>query len=109
MPVHLTVTRVVTRTLVGLTAAAMTIALATTPASATAPTDGCPRGYVAHTIEQWAALGYPHAPASVDDPANGGNGDGIVCGRELGAGTAKQTTSGQVLYEFVDNRLPASS
>jgi hypothetical protein len=78
-----------------------------TSATAGPPSNGCPAGFTARTVDQWAALGYPHAPAILDDPSYGGNGDGIVCGLELGAGTANNHPSGLVLYEFMDNQLPA--
>ena len=75
-------------------------------ASAHPLTDGCPSGFPGQTLDAWAAQGYPNAPRFTDDPANGGNGDTIVCGRELGNGTAKKNPRGQVLYEFRDNNLP---
>jgi hypothetical protein len=73
------------------------------------------------SVATLSAQGYL-VPAEVDNPASGvvghgsgngqawvqqpGNGDGWVCGRELG----KQLTPwGDPLYDFIDNQLPAST
>jgi hypothetical protein len=50
-----------------------------------------------------------NAPQYVDNPANGGNGDGIVCGNLLGQGTDKKNPTGGDVYQFRDNNLPAST
>lgn len=62
---------------------------------------GCPSGYVAKTLAQWAAGGYTRVPAFLDNPANGGNGDGIVCGNDIG----KKDPSNPAfqIYNFTDN------
>ena len=65
---------------------------------------GCPSGFEARTLTQWANDGYTGAPPQVDAPENGGNNDQIVCGRELGEGWEKRT--GRVIYRFSDNDLP---
>lgn len=54
-------------------------------------------------VADLAALGY-RAPGIVDDPANGGNGDGFVCGVPSGNQT---TPRGTQLYLFFDNSLGA--
>ena len=65
---------------------------------------GCPSGYVAKTLTQWAALGPYHVPALVDNPANGGNNDKIVCGNDIGK---KDPSDPSVeLYQFTDNDVP---
>jgi len=87
-------------------ATAMSTLVGVGTAAASPTTDGCRSGFVGHTLTDWADLGYPNAPRAVDDPANGGNGDGYACGRQLGGGTSKKTPSGKVLYEFYDNNLP---
>jgi hypothetical protein len=81
------------------------------PASATPPATGCPSGFALVAVGDLAPLGY-RVPGIVDDPANTygfghqhGNGDGSVCARLLGE--IEQAT-GQPLYEFFDNTLPAS-
>lgn len=92
-----------------LTLAAVTVPVSVGSARADAPSSGCPRGYVAHTLSEWAALGHVNAPQYVDNPANGGNGDGIVCGNLLGQGTDKKNPTGGDVYQFRDNNLPAST
>ena len=62
-------------------------------------------GMLFFSVAELAAFGY-RAPAIVDDPANGGNGDGFVCGVPVGNQT---TPDGRQLYLFFDNQLgPAS-
>ncbi len=104
---------VATRVLVtaALSAAVTSIVLHGSPASAAPPATGCPRGFDLLSVADLAALGY-HVPGIVDDPANTygighqpGNGDGLVCARLLGK---VDKTTGQPLYEFVDNTLPSS-
>lgn len=78
--------------------------------AAAPPVNGCPRGYELLSVATLTAAGY-HLPAQVDDPTSGllsygrpGNGDGFVCGVQLG----NQTTSfGGPVYNFMDDGLPA--
>src|SRR5262245_13918235 len=83
------------------------------PAAADPPSNGCPTGNRASDVEHGilllagadlAPLGY-RLPGLLDDPANGGNGDGYVCGIPLGNRT---TPHGTQLYEFFDNQGPGS-
>lgn len=76
-----------------------------TPASADAPSNGCPRGYELLSV---AALTGYLVPGIVDDPTSGvrsfgrpGNGDGFVCGVPLG----NQTWINGQIYNFWDNTL----
>jgi hypothetical protein len=87
-------------------------AYAATPAAADPPTNGCAtgnrssdvqRGILYLAVGDLAPLGY-RLPEILDNPANGGNGDGFVCGIPLGNQT---TPSGNQLYEFFDNQLAA--
>jgi hypothetical protein len=79
-------------------------------ARAAAPTNGCPAGYQLMSVLALTGYGYG-APALVDSPTSGvssfgkpGNGDGSVCGVQLG----KQLTSfGMPAYYFIDDQLPA--
>lgn len=93
----------------GLSAGAV---LASTPAASAGTATGnpalsnmgCPSGYVALTITQWEALGPYRVPALIDSPANGGNGDGIVCGNDIGK---KDPNNASIqLYLFRDNVVP---
>jgi len=67
-----------------------------------AENNGCSQGY------QWMEVGVGDAdrptPRIVDDPANGGNGDGIVCARALGDGVF-HTFPGRpdTIYKWMDN------
>ena len=77
-------------------------------AVAEAPNDGCTGG-VNNTehgsqllvVADLLALGY-RLPGVLDDPANGGNGDGFVCGVAMGNRT---TPRGNQLYLFSDNQF----
>jgi hypothetical protein len=85
-----------------------------TRAAAEPPTNGCAtenrasdvdHGMLQFAVADLTALGY-RVPGIIDDPANGGNGDGFVCGVPMGNLT---TPRGTQLYFFFDNVLgPAS-
>jgi hypothetical protein len=94
---------------VALSASAATVATST--ALAAPPTNGCPAGYELLSVETLAAEGY-QVPGRVDSPTSGidsfgkpGNGDGWVCGVQLGN---QLTPFGLPVYNFIDNGLPAS-
>jgi hypothetical protein len=72
--------------------------------------NGCPRSYELLSVADLTAQGYL-LPAQLDDPSSGttshgspGNGDGYVCGKELGPQT---TPWGAQLYNFWDNNQHA--
>jgi hypothetical protein len=79
-----------------------------TLADAEAPNTGCAvgnnnteHGNQLLAVADLIALGY-RLPAILDDPANGGNGDGFVCGVARG----NQTTGfGGQIYGFIDNQF----
>jgi hypothetical protein len=81
-------------------------------ASATPVTTGCPSAYEAKTVDEWVALGYPFAPARVDDE---GNRDGVACGLALPDGyrwgrfvkALGFEPLVDVIYLFGDNDSPA--
>lgn len=85
-----------------------------TRAAADPPTNGCAtenranevdHGMLYLSVAVLTASGY-RAPGIIDDTANGGNGDGFVCGVPQGNQT---TPRGTQLYFFSDNVLgPAS-
>lgn len=84
--------------------------LLTGPAFAAAPTNGCPSGYQLLSVQTLTEEGY-RAPALVDSSTSGvlsfgqpGNGDGTVCGVQLGN---QLTSFGLPVYNFIDNQLPA--
>ena len=99
----------------GLVAGAVSIGAHGVTSVAAPPTNGCvtenrasdqDHGMLYFAVADLAALGY-RAPGIIDDPANGGNGDGFVCGVPQGNLT---TPRGTQLYFFFDNTLgPVSS
>jgi hypothetical protein len=80
-----------------------TVAFATTPVD-----NGCPAaadGLI--SVAELAPLGY-HVPGQIDDPANGGNGDGWVCEFPLPDAVATAWGEGGIqIYMFFENNLPA--
>ena len=90
--------------------AAASCLVATAPAQADAPDNGCPPTYELLTVSVLTAAGYG-IPAALDDP-NGpflsfgspGNGDNTVCALPLGNRT---TPEGLQIYNFWDNTLVA--
>ena len=70
--------------------------------------NGCPAGFEAIQVADFPA-GY-RLPARLDSPANGGNGDGTICGKPLNpqAQAAQFPDEDVLLYEFRDNTLTPS-
>ena len=75
----------------------------------TPPQTGCPAGYQTLSVSWLESQGPYMLPAILDDPANGGNDDGYVCGLPLPDAAAVQLCGGPcgvpVLYQFRDNNL----
>lgn len=70
--------------------------------------NGCPSGYEALSVDVLTPYGY-RLPALIDSTANGGNGDGIVCGHPLTAAEQAAREPGAtvpVIFNFEDNNLP---
>lgn len=94
-----------------LSLGALSVMLLAPPVSATPPVTGCPSAYVAHSVAEWAELGYP-GPTFIDSL---GNGDAVVCGLALPEGFTwgwAITANGlsphsDILYLFRDNDVPA--
>jgi hypothetical protein len=103
------------RAAVGTAAVAMIaplgIVYTATPAGAVAtpPETGCSAGFQTLSVSWLESRGPYQLPARLDDPANGGNGDGLVCGKPINpTRTAKLCGTPcdvPVLYEFGDNNL----
>jgi len=106
------------RILLGATVAALVsgAALAAAAGAATPIVTGCPAGY------SLFAVGTPpyQVPGFLDDPVNGGNGDGRVCAHALpdavrdafcanGRGGCLLEQEGLTLYEFTEDTNPASA
>lgn len=74
---------------------------------ATPPVTGCPAGWETLTLGQLSP-NY-RLPARLDDPANGGNGDGVVCGNPVNATRYDQlcasTCTVAIIFDFRDDTL----
>jgi hypothetical protein len=75
-----------------------------TPAAAIPPETGCPSAFQVLVVEDLLAQGY-RAPAVIDNPANGGNGNGLVCGVPLPEKVCGPDCPVPVLYNFLDDDL----
>jgi len=85
-----------------LMVAPATVALATTPVQ-----NGCPASSELISVAYLESVGPYQLPGRLDDPANGGNGDGWVCAFPLP--TAMSTAQGVTftIYQFFENNLSA--
>jgi hypothetical protein len=83
-------------------AAPATMALATTPVQ-----NGCPASSGLISVAYLESVGPYQLPAKLDDPANGGNGDGWICGFPLPEAMAKAHGADFTIYQFHENNLPA--
>jgi hypothetical protein len=74
-------------------------------------TNGCPAGSEALRVADLAPFGY-RLPAIIDATQNGGNGDGIVCGKPFTpqeqAARFPNGTRVPVIFNFRDNYLPSA-
>lgn len=74
--------------------------------------NGCLPGYHVMSVTDLSTQGYG-VPALLDAPDNGGNGDGLVCGKRISETLAVQLCGGEhgpdatcpvpVVYDFTDN------
>ncbi len=72
-------------------------------------TNGCASGWEALQLSDLGRYGY-HVPFAIDNPANGGNGDGVVCGKPWTPAEMAAREPGArvpVIFDFVDNNLPS--
>jgi hypothetical protein len=98
----------ISRAATGLAGGVLILAgLGTTAANAATPVEtGCPAGYDTVRVDVWVALGYAGI-VQLDDPANGGNGDGILCHRQLNDVQREKfcatRTCPEIVYWWVEN------
>jgi hypothetical protein len=85
-----------------LLAAPATVAFATTPVQ-----DGCPASSELISVAYLESVGPYQLPGRIDDPANGGNGDGWVCGFPLPEAASHAFGAGFTIYQFHENNLKA--
>jgi hypothetical protein len=88
---------------------ALLLALSAAPAlAATTPVDnGCPASTELYSVAWLESQGPYRLPAKLDDPANGGNGDGYVCAFPLPEAMAEAQGETITIYQFFENNLPA--
>jgi hypothetical protein len=85
-----------------LLAAPATVAFATTPVQ-----NGCPASGEVISVASLEAQGPYQLPRRLDDPANGGNGDGNICAFPLPEAVSKAEGVTFTIYQFHENNLPA--
>lgn len=69
--------------------------------------NGCPSGWEALQVSVMTPAGY-QLPAMLDSPANGGNGDGIICGKPVSTAEEQARFSAEsvpIIFDFRDNDL----
>ena len=93
-----------------LGAAAVVLLALPVGASAATPThDGCPSSSDLISVAYLESIGDYGVPGRIDDPANGGNGDGWVCEFPLpDAVSTAWGVPGFQIYMFFENNLPAA-
>lgn len=85
------------------------LALSGGPVLAATPVDdGCPASTELYSVAWLESQGPYGLPGRLDDPANGGNGDGLVCAFPLPAAMAEAIGAPvPIVYQFFENNLPA--
>ena len=76
-------------------------------AAATPVDNGCPAANAPISVAELEASGDYHVPRFIDDPANGGNGDGWVCAFPLPDAIWGGVGFTLTVYQFHENNLPA--
>jgi hypothetical protein len=85
-----------------LVAAPATAAFASTPVQ-----NGCPASGELTSVASLEAQGPYQLPGRLDDPANGGNGDGYICAFPLPTAVSDAEGVTFTIYQFFENNLPA--
>lgn len=70
-------------------------------------TNGCPTSFEALDLSELAPYGY-RVPFAIDSTADGGNGDGIICGTPFepeAQAAAFPNAPVPVVFHFMDNKL----
>lgn len=93
------------RSLVVASAASLMLVAPAAVAAATPVQNGCPASAELVSVASLEAAGPYLLPGRIDDPANGGNGDGWVCAFALP--DALIGPDGYTLYQFFENNLKA--
>jgi len=85
-----------------LLVAPASVAFATTPVQ-----NGCPASGELISVAYLETQGPYQLPGKLDDPANGGNGDGYVCAFPLPTAVSNAEGVTFTIYQFFENNLPA--
>ena len=97
------------RALTASAAVGLLMAASATAAFATTPVDnGCPASAPLTSVAALEATGPYQLPRSLDNPANGGNGDGWICAFPLPQAVSEGQGFAFTIYQFFENNLPAS-
>jgi hypothetical protein len=92
------------RSLAITTAVSLLLLAPAAVAAATPVENGCPASADLTSVAQLEASGPYQLPRRLDDPANGGNGDGWICAFPL----PEAVGSGEFrIYQFFENNLNA--
>jgi hypothetical protein len=91
-----------------LATAVIGLTLSAAPVLAANPVDdGCPASTELISVAWLESQGPYQLPGRLDDPANGGNGDGYVCAFPLPEAMAEAQGATVTIYQFFENNLPA--
>jgi hypothetical protein len=96
--------RPISRSLAITVAAALLLLAPAAVAAATPVQNGCPASAELTSVAQLEASGPYQLPGILDDPANGGNGDGWICAFPLPEAVS---VGGFTIYQFFENNLKA--
>ena len=94
-----------------IAAAGTGLLLLAAPASgvlAATPVDnGCPASASLTSVAYLESIGPYQLPAQLDDPANGGNGDGWICAFPLPEAVSRASGTTFTIYQFFENNHTA--
>ena len=75
--------------------------------AATPGDTGCPASTQLYSVAWLESQGPYRLPGRLDDPANGGNGDGYVCAFPLPDAVSTAKDRPFTIYQFFEDNLPA--
>lgn len=88
-------------------ATALLVAVPTAAFAATPVDNGCPAAAAITSVAWLESQGDYSVPGRIDDPANGGNGDGLVCAFPLPQAVSDAWGQSTTIYMFFENNLNA--
>lgn len=89
-------------------AAGLLLSVQATSTRAATPVDnGCPASAPVTSVTYLQTQGPYQLPAKLDQPANGGNGDGYICAFPLPGALSDAQGVTFTIYQFFENNLPA--